>query len=73
PTKLYPNKKLNRSADRAGKSDMIADAAIFVSKRLQRAAFAMLCLMAAQLTLALASCEAEPAAMAARVSLAELR
>ncbi|MBW0149706.1 MAG: hypothetical protein Q8L59_09520 [Phenylobacterium sp.] len=52
---------------------MIADAAIFVSKRLQRAAFAVLCLMAAQLTLALASCEAEPAAMAARVSLAELR
>jgi len=53
-------------------SNMIADTAIYVSKRLQRAAFALLCLIAAQLTLALASCEAEPAAMAARVSLAEL-
>jgi hypothetical protein len=51
---------------------MIADTAIYVSKRLQRAAFALLCLMAMQLTLALASCEAEPAAMAARVSLAEI-
>ncbi len=51
---------------------MIADTAIFVSKRLQRAAFAVLCLMAAQLTLAMASCEAEPSVMAARVSLAEI-
>jgi hypothetical protein len=46
---------------------MALDAVIFVSKRLQRAAFAILCLMAAQLVLA--SCEPEPAAMAARVTL----
>ncbi len=46
---------------------MAADTVIFVSKRLQRAAFAVMCLMAAQLVLA--SCEAEPAAMAARVTL----
>ncbi len=46
---------------------MALDAVIFVSKRLQRAAFALLCLMAAQLVLT--SCEPEPAAMAARVSL----
>ncbi len=50
---------------------MIADAALYVSKRLQRAAFALMCIMAAQLLLALASCEAEPAAMTARVSLME--
>lgn len=47
---------------------MALDAVIFVSKRLQRAAFAILCLIAAQLVLA--SCEPEPAAMAARVTLA---
>jgi hypothetical protein len=46
---------------------MAADAAIFVSKRLQRAAFAILCLMVAQFVLA--SCEPEPSAMAARVAL----
>ncbi|MBX3480049.1 MAG: hypothetical protein KF842_06590 [Caulobacter sp.] len=46
---------------------MALDTFIFVSKRLQRAAFAILCLMAAQLVLA--SCEPEPSAMAARVSL----
>ncbi|MES2034676.1 MAG: hypothetical protein V4466_10910 [Pseudomonadota bacterium] len=46
---------------------MAEDVAIFVSKRFQRAAFALLCLMAAQLVLA--SCEPEPAAMgAARAS-----
>ncbi|MFC4440878.1 hypothetical protein [Caulobacter henricii] len=45
---------------------MVADAAIFVSKRLQRVAFAILCLVMVQF--ALASCEAEPSAMAARVS-----
>jgi hypothetical protein len=33
------------------------DTAIFVSKRLQRVAFAFLCLLAAQLVLAVASCE----------------
>ncbi len=53
--------------------NMIADAALFVSKRLQRAAFAVLCLIAAQLCLALASCEAEPAAMSARASLMDIR
>lgn len=43
---------------------MAADAAIFVSKRLQRAAFAVLCIMLAQFVLA--SCQAEPTPMAAR-------
>jgi hypothetical protein len=47
---------------------MTADLAIFVSKRLQRVAFALICLVAAQLVLA--SCEPEPAVMAARVALA---
>ena len=46
---------------------MAADAAIFVSKRLQRAAFAVVCLIAAQFVIA--SCQPEPSAMAARVSL----
>lgn len=46
---------------------MAADTAIFVSKRLQRAAFAILCLIAAQFVLA--SCEPEPSAMAARAVL----
>jgi hypothetical protein len=46
---------------------MAEDAAIFVSKRFQRMAFAFLCLMLSQLVLA--SCEPEPAAMgAARAS-----
>ncbi|WP_312161544.1 hypothetical protein [Phenylobacterium sp.] len=49
---------------------MAADAAIYVSKRLQRAAFALLCLLAAQLLLAVASCEPEQVSMgAARVQL----
>lgn len=43
---------------------MGATTAIFVSKRLQRVAFALLCLTAAQFVLA--SCEPEPVAMAAR-------
>jgi hypothetical protein len=47
---------------------MAADAAIFVSKRLQRAAFAILCLIVAQF--ALASCQPEPTPMAARESAA---
>ena len=47
---------------------MAIDAALFVSKRLQRVAFAIVCLVAAQFVLA--SCEPEPAAMAARVGLA---
>jgi hypothetical protein len=48
---------------------MAADAAIFVSKRLQRAAFALMCILTAQLVLAVASCEPEEVAMgsAARV------
>jgi hypothetical protein len=46
---------------------MAIDAAIFVSKRLQRAAFALLCLVAAQLVLA--SCEPEPSPMATRAAL----
>lgn len=48
---------------------MVADAAIFVSKRLQRAAFAFMCLIVAQMTIALSSCEPEIAAMPARVVL----
>jgi hypothetical protein len=43
--------------------------AIFVSKRLQRAVAAILCLMAIQFVSMLASCEAEPSAMAARVAI----
>lgn len=46
---------------------MAVTAAIFVSKRLQRAFMALLCLTTAQLITTLASCEAEPSAMAARV------
>ena len=48
---------------------MAARAAIFVSKRLQLPAAALLCLMTAQLLFTLSSCEAEPAAMAARVAI----
>lgn len=47
---------------------MAWDTAIFVSKRLQRIAGAVLCLMAAQLVVA--SCEPEPSAMAARTAIA---
>ena len=48
---------------------MAADVAIFVSKRLQRAAAAILCLMALQTLLVLSSCQAElsPQATPARV------
>jgi hypothetical protein len=42
-------------------------AAIFVSKRLQRVAFAFLCLVAAQLALGLASCEPDEPALAGAV------
>ena len=46
---------------------MVADTFIFVSKRLQRASFALLCLTVAQLVLA--SCEPESALpMAARTA-----
>lgn len=44
---------------------MAADTAIFVSKRLQRAAFAFMCLFAAQLVLGVASCEPDQVAMGA--------
>lgn len=42
---------------------MAADAAIFVSKRLQRVAFALLCILAAQVALAVASRPPEPVAV----------
>ena len=48
---------------------MAADIAIFVSKRLQRVAAAILCLIAIQFLFLLASCEPEPVAMAARVAI----
>lgn len=48
---------------------MTAKAAIFVSKRLQRPAMALLCLMLAQMALSVASCEAEPVGMTARVAI----
>ncbi len=41
---------------------MAADAAIFVSKRLQRAAFALLCVLAAQMALAISGLNPEPVA-----------
>ncbi|MDR6626316.1 hypothetical protein [Caulobacter segnis] len=47
---------------------MVTDTAIFVSKRLQRAAFAVLCITLAHF--ALASCHAEPTPMAARETFA---
>jgi hypothetical protein len=43
--------------------------AIFVSKRLQRAAAAILCLMTIQFVFLLASCQPEPTAMAAKVAI----
>ncbi len=48
---------------------MAARAAIFVSKRLQRPAAAILCLMLAQLAFILSNCEAEPSPMAASVAI----
>jgi hypothetical protein len=50
---------------------MTADLAIFVSKRLQRAAAAILCLMALQGLICLSSCHPEfvPQGSAARVHL----
>jgi len=50
---------------------MAADLAIFVSKRLQRAAAAILCLMALQAVIVLSSCQAElaPQGSPARVQL----
>jgi hypothetical protein len=49
---------------------MIGDFVLFVSKRLQRPAAALLCLMAAQLVVALAQAgESAPAPMAVRVAI----
>jgi hypothetical protein len=48
---------------------MALDLIIFVSKRLQRAAAALLCLMAAQLALASRSPRASPAPMSVRVAI----
>jgi hypothetical protein len=48
----------------------VARVALFVSKRLQRMCFALLCLLAAQLTLAVASCDPDlTIGVPARVSL----
>jgi hypothetical protein len=48
---------------------MAGDLMIFVSKRLQRPAAALLCLIAAQLVLALAGGAPEPTAMVARAAI----
>lgn len=48
---------------------MALDAFIFVSKRLQRPAAALLCLMAAQLLISLSSCQPEPTPMTVRVAI----
>ncbi|CAN5192931.1 hypothetical protein BH11PSE2_BH11PSE2_16640 [soil metagenome] len=48
---------------------MARAAVMFVSKRLQRVAFAFLCLITAQMVTVLSSCEPEPSAMAARVAI----
>ncbi len=45
------------------------DMVIFVSKRLQRVAAAILCLMAIQMALSLASCEPELVPMAGKVAI----
>ena len=50
---------------------MVADIALFVSKRLQRVAAAFLCLMAIQLLSLLAGGEPEPPAMTARVAISQ--
>jgi hypothetical protein len=49
----------------------MATAIIFVSKRLQRPAAALLCLMLVQLLTVLANCDGEPAAMAARTPITQ--
>jgi hypothetical protein len=48
---------------------MAADIAIYVSKRLQRPAFAFLCLMLAQMMVSLSDCHPEHVPMAARVAI----
>jgi hypothetical protein len=48
---------------------MAADIALYVSKRLQRPAFAIVCLMMAQMLVSLSDCHPEHVPMAARVSI----
>ena len=48
---------------------MAIDAALFVSKRLQRVAFAIVCLVAAQFVMA--AVQPEPAAASVRIALAD--
>ena len=48
---------------------MAAQVATFVSKRLQRASAALVCLTMAQLLIVLASCHPEPLPMAVRVAI----
>ena len=48
---------------------MAADIAIYVSKRLQRPAIAMLCLMMMQMLVSLSDCHGEYAPMAVRVAI----
>ena len=50
---------------------MAADIVIFVSKRLQRPAAALLCLMAAQLALAIADGHARPDPTAVRAAIVQ--
>ena len=48
---------------------MAADIAIYVSKRLQRPAFALMCLMMMQMMVSLSDCHPEHVPMAARVAI----
>ena len=48
---------------------MAAGIAIYVSKRLQRPAFAFMCLMMMQMTVSLSDCHPEHVPMAARVAI----
>ena len=48
---------------------MAADIAIYVSKRLQRPAFAVLCLMLTQMAVTLSDCHPERVPMAVRVAI----
>jgi hypothetical protein len=48
---------------------MAADIAIYVSKRLQRPAVAVLCLMMAQMLVSLSDCHPEHVPMAARAAI----
>jgi hypothetical protein len=48
---------------------MAADLAIYVSKRLQRPAFALLCLIMAQMLVSLSDCHPEHVPMAVRVAI----